>query len=107
MKIQWTEKASADALAIHAFIAERSEIYAEIVYARILARPDPQLVEYALGVNRNRLESAPPRMDLGCLLPHRVRAKLHRLGWADRPRAAQHRKARIAADPYYHHIPAK
>ena len=48
MRIRWTEKASADALAIHAFIAERSEIYADVVYARILARPEPQLVEHPL-----------------------------------------------------------
>ena len=48
MNLRWTEKASADALAIHAFIAEQSEIYADIVYARILARPDPQLVKYPL-----------------------------------------------------------
>lgn len=48
MKIRWTEKASADALAIHAYIAERSEIYADVVYSRILARPDPQLIEHPL-----------------------------------------------------------
>jgi plasmid stabilization system protein ParE len=35
-------------LAIHAFIAERSEIYADVVYSQILARPDPQLVEHPL-----------------------------------------------------------
>lgn len=46
MKIRWTEKASADALAIYAFIAEQSEIYADVVYSRILARLDPQLVEH-------------------------------------------------------------
>jgi toxin ParE1/3/4 len=46
MKIRWTEKASADALAIHGFIAERSEFYADVVYSRILARPDPQLIEH-------------------------------------------------------------
>ena len=48
MKVGWTEKASADALAIHAYISEQSEIYADAIYARIVARPDPQLVEHPL-----------------------------------------------------------
>lgn len=39
MRLRWTEKASADALSIHAYIAERSATYADAVYARIVARP--------------------------------------------------------------------
>ncbi|MDP7016802.1 MAG: type II toxin-antitoxin system RelE/ParE family toxin [Pirellulaceae bacterium] len=44
MKVRWTEKASKDALAIHAYIAEQSEVYADAVYARLVARPETQLV---------------------------------------------------------------
>mgnify|MGYP002623916033 CR=1 FL=1 len=46
MRIRWTEKASTDALAIHAYIAEQSEVYADAVYARIISRPEPQLIDY-------------------------------------------------------------
>ena len=48
MRIRWTEKASCDALAIHAFIADQSDIYADAVYARIVARPDPQLIDHPM-----------------------------------------------------------
>jgi len=39
MKLRWTEKASADTLSIHGYIAERSGGYADAVCERILARP--------------------------------------------------------------------
>ena len=39
MKLRWTEKAAADSLAIHSYIAERSEAYADAVYERTLERP--------------------------------------------------------------------
>ena len=39
MKLSWTETASADALSIYAYIAERSPSYADAVYERILIRP--------------------------------------------------------------------
>ena len=44
MNVQWTERASKDALSIYDYIAEHSETYADSVYARILARPN-QLVD--------------------------------------------------------------
>ena len=47
MKLRWTEKASVDALSIHAYIAERSESYADSVYERLLVRPQ-QLIDYPL-----------------------------------------------------------
>lgn len=47
MKLRWTAKASADALSIHAYIAERSESYADAVYERLLARPQ-QLIAHPL-----------------------------------------------------------
>ena len=45
MKLIWTEKASADALSIYDYIAERSEHYADTVYGRILAKPQ-RLLDY-------------------------------------------------------------
>jgi len=45
LNVRWTERASKDAIAIYDYIAERSEIYAESVYLRILARPS-QLEKY-------------------------------------------------------------
>jgi plasmid stabilization system protein ParE len=45
MRLRWTEKASADALSIHAYIAERSETYADAVYERIVGRPQ-QLINH-------------------------------------------------------------
>ena len=40
MNVCWTERASKDALAIYDYIADRSETYADSVYARILMRPN-------------------------------------------------------------------
>jgi toxin ParE1/3/4 len=45
MKLVWTEKASRDALSIHAYISEHSETYADSVYERMLARPN-QLIAH-------------------------------------------------------------
>jgi plasmid stabilization system protein ParE len=45
MKISWTERASANALAIHTYIADQSEAHADSVYARILERSQ-QLIEF-------------------------------------------------------------
>ena len=45
MKIQWTEKASADLLEIYDYIAGQAPGYADVVCDRILARPQ-QLIEH-------------------------------------------------------------
>lgn len=45
MKLTWTERASSNALAIHSYIAEQSELYADSIYARILERPQ-QLIDF-------------------------------------------------------------
>ncbi len=47
MRLRWTEKASADALSIHTYIAERSESYADSVYERLLVRSQ-QLIDHPL-----------------------------------------------------------
>jgi len=47
MNLYWTEKASADALSIHAFIAESSNAYADSDYERILGRPQ-QLIPHPM-----------------------------------------------------------
>jgi plasmid stabilization system protein ParE len=39
MKVVWTEKASADILSIHEYIAAQSESYADSVYEQIRDRP--------------------------------------------------------------------
>ena len=44
MRIVWTEKASADALSIHSYIAEKSEAYADAVYERLLSRTQQLLI---------------------------------------------------------------
>lgn len=46
MKLRWTEKASSDALAIHRYISECSETYADAVYAKILQRPNPLIIDH-------------------------------------------------------------
>lgn len=57
MNVQWTERASKDAIAIYDFIADRSESYADAGYARILARPN-QLASFpasgSIGPEYNR-----------------------------------------------------
>ncbi|WP_145055256.1 type II toxin-antitoxin system RelE/ParE family toxin [Lignipirellula cremea] len=40
MNVRWTERALKDAIAIYDYIADRSETYADSVYARILIRPN-------------------------------------------------------------------
>ncbi len=45
MRLIWTEKAAADAILICEYIAEHSELYADSVYERILARPQ-QLLDH-------------------------------------------------------------
>lgn len=45
LNVRWTERAAKDALLIYDFIADRSDTYADSVYARILARPR-QLVDH-------------------------------------------------------------
>ncbi len=51
MRLIWTEKAAADALLIYEYIAEHSELYADSVYERILARPQ-QLLDHRIKGNK-------------------------------------------------------
>jgi len=45
LNVRWTERASRDALLIYDYIADRSDIYADSVYARLLSRPN-QLIDH-------------------------------------------------------------
>lgn len=49
MKIRWTERASRDALSIYDYIADRSPVYANSVYERILQRPSELVAHPASG----------------------------------------------------------
>jgi len=60
MKVIWTEQASADALSIYSYIAQKSDLYAANVYERILNRAE-------------RLQDQP---EIGAIIPEANRSDL-------------------------------